>query len=638
MELSEFPRPPQDNGRGVHWSLSVYEWGKTNWDFWAEQLQAMKIKWVKIMDDGGGSGLRLARRLVDTEVMPVVRFYWPHQNPGNIGSRGGDAVKKYREAGVCYFEVNNEPDLDLEWKGNTKPENWLDIVVDNFIIDADTILELGGYPAVPAFGVGTQRDPFQKIVERDRKDILDGGAWAALHNYCLGRPLEYPNDAINTEGTLLTQEEWEAAGGMWAWEMGVDAVNEARASGVDPDASIMTDSTCFRAFEQLNATIVNALGHSIPILTTEGGYNVGQRAGTTFGDDARYPKPTPQRASEMNRDMFAFLQGDKTILGQSVPEYYFACMPWLIAAYRINVWATPAEHQGPWFTHQFDKDFGLDGELPLVQMLKDSPDHLRQDGPVPPQWAKADYEVELGADWDHRLKYLDVSLERSPDTATAYWKVVQTLWKDEEEAYGSGYIMVKALDENGKPIENAAFVVGRSDGKSETVTTKGNADGFWGNYPMYAELGTYSVHMDYQGPPSEKVVGIGLGREDDPQLWTRTAFWVTFQLVPGVSGSGRQTSASMLFPSAAVTAPGSDPWLNAVRRAAIRAAGPHVTPIDRESPFYRCAAANGLGERVSAEYTFVYDGTAFRAQVFERGIVFAPAGHPERLHCAPFAA
>ena len=46
MELHEFPRPPQDNSRGVHWSISSYEWGKRDWDFWAEQLLAMKIKWA----------------------------------------------------------------------------------------------------------------------------------------------------------------------------------------------------------------------------------------------------------------------------------------------------------------------------------------------------------------------------------------------------------------------------------------------------------------------------------------------------------------------------------------------------------------------------------------------------------------
>jgi hypothetical protein len=114
------------------------------------------------------------------EIMPVVRLYRPQQNPGTIGQRGREAVRRYVQAGAMYFETNNEPDLDLEWH-IPRPDNWLDLVVQDFIADADIVLEEGGYPAMPAFGVGTQRDPFAKVVERGRRDILDGGAWAAIH-------------------------------------------------------------------------------------------------------------------------------------------------------------------------------------------------------------------------------------------------------------------------------------------------------------------------------------------------------------------------------------------------------------------------------------------------------------------------
>jgi len=542
MELNEFKRPPNDNGCGVHWSLSVYEWGKTNWDFWAEQLKAMKIKWVKIMDDGGGSGLRLARRLVDMEIMPVVRFYWPHQNPGRIGSRGGDAVKKYREAGVYYFEVNNEPDLSLEWEGGVRPDNWLDQVVDNYIADADVILNLGGYPAVPAFGVGTNRDPFMGIVDRGRQDILDGGAWAALHNYCLGRPLAYPNDAVNLTGQPLTEEEWEAAGGIWAWEMGVDAVNAARRAGADPEASILTDSTCFRAFEQLNDTIVNAIGHSIPILTTEGGYNVGQRAGTTYGDDARYPKPTPQRCSELNLAMYRFMQGEATILGQRVPEYYFAVMSWLIAAQIMGIGAPPAENQGPWFSHKYDAEWGLNGEMPLVQMLKDEkparPLKARANGPAPAEWDKPNYQLERT--WDHRFRYMGIGFEPAEDATADYWKLVSAQWQDRDETTAPGYIWVTVEDVDGSPIEGITVAVERP-GAVDLVQTKGAVDGFLANYRMYGQLGTYRVRvepaesdmrygtMEY----SDQIVGLGMGTEDNREERTdgETSFVLKFRLV-----------------------------------------------------------------------------------------------------------
>ncbi|MGB3220294.1 MAG: hypothetical protein WBD79_23095, partial [Anaerolineae bacterium] len=107
MHINDFPRPPDDNGRGLHWSARVYhptneptrgtgnaeedaryamsariyrepaaaatlgagEPPTVNWtaalheasaselDYWINELQAMHIKWVKLMDDGGGSSL-----------------------------------------------------------------------------------------------------------------------------------------------------------------------------------------------------------------------------------------------------------------------------------------------------------------------------------------------------------------------------------------------------------------------------------------------------------------------------------------------------------------------------------------------------------------------------------------------------
>lgn len=657
MELHEFSRPPQDNGLGVHWSISVYEWGQRDWDFWAEQLRAMKVKWVKVMDDGGGSALPLVRRLADLEIMPVVRLYWMEQNPGNIGQRGREAVRRFVEAGAVYFETNNEPDLELEWKERNKPPNWLDIVVDNFIIDADIILEEGGYPAVPAFGVGTLEDPFTKLVERGRRDIVDGGAWAAIHNYCLARPLEYPNDPVNIHSEPITEEEWHAAGGMWAWEMGWEQVNQARLKYAKPNANIMTDATCFRGFEYLNALVVRAIGHSIPIMMTEGGYNVGQRAGTTAGDDPRYPKPTPQATSEMNLEMFKYMQGDRELLGEKVPDYFFAAMPWLIAAQRIGVQAPPAENQGPWFTHKYDQEWNLHGELPLVQMLKDLPSRVRQDGPVPTAWHKPPTPDKLGLNWDYRLNYLGegVKLEAAPATDGPYWKLVEARWLNQDEAGGSAYIFVKVLGMDGEPLENAAFVVSRIDA-SDPVTTKGPIDGFWGNYAMYGLLGTYTVEMTEGGYPSERVTGVGLGAEETPNAWSNTAFRFTFQLVEEVRGEvetipgaeAEVETAPAVTAEAEVPAPVSEVQpeappeeiavapteaekLTALHQVVLEAAKPHIIPLDPGTPFQQYARQHNLGERLSAEFTFEHKWVLYSAQTFEKGVVYAPANRLDQM-------
>ena len=527
MKLESFPRPPKDNGRGVHGSLSPY-WdsaGKQEWSFWAEQLKAMGICWYKVIDDGGGSARQLVMRLLDLDIMPVIRFYRREQNPGSIGDRGAKAVKEYVAMGAPWIETNNEPDLDLEWVGGKKPENWLDIVVDDWIADADIVLGLGGYVAIPAFGVGTLKNPYEKIVERGRQDILDNGAWASLHNYCLGRPMEYPNDYVNLYGEPLEEGEWEEAGGMIAWEMGPEAVNLARMNDANPDADIMTDATCFRAFEQLNQIIVDACGHSLPVLTTEGGYSVLQRAGTTFGDDARYPKPTPYHASRLNLEMFEYMQGDSLILGRAVPDYYFACMPWLIAVQRMFTYAPPAENQGPWFTDLYNRDWGLHGELPIVQMLKDLPSSVRQDGPVPAPWVQVKASDQLGDAWDDRLDYIGVKFSPYLFEERPAWRLVDARWLDETESGGQASIFVKALDESGNPLEGVEFFATR-DGGEDVAMTKGAVDGYWGNIALYGGLGTYRVSM---GERSDKVLNVGYGVEIYPHAPAPTSFRLTFR-------------------------------------------------------------------------------------------------------------
>ena len=190
MRVEDFPRPKDDNGRGVHWSASVYHPAGAALDFWIGELQAMHVKWVKAMDDGGGSSLELCRRLLAADIMPIVRLYRLEPNPGSIGGREEETIRRLIAAGVRYFETNNEPDLPAEWKNGHIPANWLDVVIDNFIYDADKIIAMGGLPALPAMGVGSKDNPVAAVVAKGRADLFEKGAWVAIHNYTLNHPLD----------------------------------------------------------------------------------------------------------------------------------------------------------------------------------------------------------------------------------------------------------------------------------------------------------------------------------------------------------------------------------------------------------------------------------------------------------------
>lgn len=389
--LSEFPRPPEDNGRGIHWSATVYHPTGRDLQFWLNELKAMQIKWVKLLDDSGGSSIELCRALLDNGIMPIVRIYRQYPNPGHLDGRGVDAVRRLIDVGVRYFETNNEPDLPAEWKGGVKPPNWLDIVVDNFIWDADYILSLGGLPAFPAMGPGSKDNGIVRVIQRGRRDIFERGAWVAIHNYTLNHPLDYPDDPVNQHGQPLTPEEYEyyrrwqyshlspeeaAKYGVsrdeyfqfqnWAWDgWTMEMVNRERALKKNPGATVFDDPNCFRGYEVFGQMIYDALGFYVPVISTEAGPCV------DWKPDTRYPRVSPTTHAEWQMAIYRFLQDE-------APEWYFTSCTWLIGARPFNDF-NPAWERMSWYTHIWDKQFGLNGQLPIVQILKDTPAQIRHE-------------------------------------------------------------------------------------------------------------------------------------------------------------------------------------------------------------------------------------------------------------------
>jgi len=108
------------------------------------------------------------------------------------------------------------------------------------------------------------------------------------------------------------------------------------------------------------------------------------------------------------------------------------------------------------------------------------------------------------------------------------------LWQDKHELnpvrpLPQGYIMVKVLDADGKPISDATVAIMRH-GVTDVIKTKGWLDDFLGNYRMTATLGTYSLRVTHQDFPSDTIHKLGLGGEFPNSNFDPTSFLFTFQL------------------------------------------------------------------------------------------------------------
>jgi hypothetical protein len=389
MELNDYPRPANDTGIGVHWTVgyaAAVGMAKIR-DFWLPELKAMGVKWVKVFNHDGA--LDFCELLLAEGFMPVVRLYRPAPNPGRFGVKELVHLDALIRAGVCYFEFNNEPDVDAEWKGGRVPVNGLDLTVENTIAALEVILDRGGMPAIPALANGSRWDLVGRIVAAGRRDLFDGPVWQAIHNYAQNRPLDYPYDIGNQEGGAFTDRFYRAvAGEPWqadAWRgRSLAEVNRLRYDRRNPGATIADDHACWLAYEHFDALNRKHLGRSIPILSTECGYIVGEDT------DPRYPASTPDLHMAQTLETCRIMMGTSQRF-KHAPDYYFCTAFWLLGNERLG--STSAWWEG----HAWYSDRWPGGALPVARALQAEPKIPRVEVEAPPRITLRGSVANLGA-------------------------------------------------------------------------------------------------------------------------------------------------------------------------------------------------------------------------------------------------
>ena len=103
MDLHEYPRPANDTGLGIHWTVgfaSTIGMGKIR-DFWIPELKAMGVKWVKIFNHDGA--IDFAELLLAEGFMPIVRIHRPSPYPRVFDIREIVHIDALIRAGVRYL-------------------------------------------------------------------------------------------------------------------------------------------------------------------------------------------------------------------------------------------------------------------------------------------------------------------------------------------------------------------------------------------------------------------------------------------------------------------------------------------------------------------------------------------------------
>ncbi len=329
VTLADYPRPPADNGRGVHGSPTNQPLSPEVVDYFIGELLAMNIKWFKFLQDDAPrvTDPYLVEQLVAHEIEPIMRVYKPFNDRYE---HLPELVTQATEMGVHYFELFNEPNVGGA-AGGWRDGEAISIgrVVELWILAAREVHQAGGHPSLPPLaGGGTiddkvfLRDFLSEVRARQQTELFDG-AWMPLHNYFLNHPLDYPTDAVNVHDVLFTRQE-RLARGMTLAE--ARAINQARQRAKLPREqggfwvgnSVDEDSNSFGKFEAYANIIQARLGYHLPIIGTEGGAIIGA------AEDPRYPQLNEADLTELTLSAYHFMLDD-------APPYFFAHTPWILA-------------------------------------------------------------------------------------------------------------------------------------------------------------------------------------------------------------------------------------------------------------------------------------------------------------------
>ncbi|MCB0210188.1 MAG: hypothetical protein KDJ52_12700 [Anaerolineae bacterium] len=226
LSLVDYPRPPADNGQGVHWIPTVSQSPEVV-DRFVNEAVSMGMKWVLFLNEGTDIGANdyLVKKLTKAGIEPIMRIYTPGLTPikGDIK----EMVQHYKNLGVDYFQIYNEPNLMVE-TGGQYPN--VDHYLDLWTTAARQVIDAGGLPGFGALSPQGEMDDRsflqQTLVglkKRGLTHLLDR-SWLSMHNYTGPRPLN------------------------------------------DPDG--------FMRFRQYDAIIKALLGRSLPIIGTEGGTHI----------------------------------------------------------------------------------------------------------------------------------------------------------------------------------------------------------------------------------------------------------------------------------------------------------------------------------------------------------------------------
>ncbi len=514
--LKTFPRPANDNGRGLHFNIDLRD---ETIQRTVGHLVSIGCKWTLIFAPDENQAARSAKACWDAGIMPIVRI-------GRKVDESFDPIlflNALKAQNIPpYVQIFNEPGDNREWKSGQTPANWMSVFAGKWAQNAAAIYDAGGYPGIQVLGREELVAAVNAVRAINRMEIFERAVFI-LHNYGANHPPAYPYDARNQQD--------------------------------NPGATIFDDDVAALCLLEYAQWMQDSIGYVLPIIGGEGGWEFGAE------NDRRYPKAEQPYHAHFHADVFDWFRTGIVANGEPLPDYLFSITPWIEGGWGMDDWwggggdkteTINAVSALPPFVRQFSWDKGelyfnilphaiSVGESATLEWRAENAATVTLDGTsvsvsgtrvitptqttiytlhvVFPDGTCKDLMTRIVVlqvvppEWDPRLDPLGVKLTR--DKTPSAWRLVAAKYQDPNESNNDHDVFFTMLNANGTPAAGVRCVVDwiNRDPQDTPAVVVTDAQGqarsaLWAILHPDKKDGPYFVYV--KDVPCDQVSGMGL--------------------------------------------------------------------------------------------------------------------------------
>lgn len=286
-----FPRPPRDNGIGMHLGFDL---AAPMLERAVPILTRLRATWCLIPHGDESELGRAAYAVAAQGILPVTR--WLCHIDDNIL----DFARFARYLGTmnlpAYVQIFNEPSNPHEWRDEMpKPR----VFVARWCEHATRVANEGGFPGLQVLHTDELQSVLQELKTLGAQNVIER-MWFCPHPYGGNHPPAYPYDELN-------QRDHPGA-----------ALND------DPDSILQ--------FLEFAPVFERELGFVPPFIAGECGWQYGNAS------DPRYPKIDDAHHAQYHAALFEMFRAQRLPHGAPLPDFVYAFCAWILYGPEADAW------------------------------------------------------------------------------------------------------------------------------------------------------------------------------------------------------------------------------------------------------------------------------------------------------------